>query len=517
LRRAIKYLLSLLLIGITALVAALMLPLPSAPLVGVENDFALEHVNIISMLDGSVLNDMTVLVKKGRIINILTRDQYFAHDQYISLPADGKYLIPGLWDMHTHGLKLSPQLHHPLFIRFGVTSVRDMSGCLSETDSYWACPEDRTLWQKQAIDGVGVSPRYPLQSSYQTNGGNEVPKGFPGFFNLATQNDANDLVEFYESRGVDFIKVYTELTLSQYDSLVRASTDKKMNISGHKPLAVPLLHALEAGMASIEHGRLFMFECFDGIESFRRLENPVLYYNSDLIRDMLLRQNLENCALKMSAMAESGTRWVPTLTTLKMSAMANDETFRSDPRLAYIPTVVYQLLWRPDITRAAKKGYDAQGSFVHQDFFAAASTQVRRAQDLGVTLLAGTDNLDTYVFSGASLHDELVMLVEAGLSPLEALQAATINPAIFSGMEDEFGSIAIGKHADFLLLNENPLANIRHTQDIHGVMFAGQYFDGEALHALDNFVVEMAASVRVNLRFLYDILASPLMRIQLAD
>jgi adenine deaminase len=109
------------------------------------------------------------------------------------------------------------------------------------------------------------------------------------------------------------------------------------------------------------------------------------------------------------------------------------------------------------------------------------------------------------------------MLVESGLSPLEAIQTATINPAVFSGLESEFGSVTIGKQADFILLNRNPLTDIRHTKDIHGVMFAGHYYDREALHSLDNFVLEMAASVRVNLRFLYDILASPLMRIQLAD
>lgn len=516
-RRAPKYVLSLLLVGIVMLVATLMLPLSSAPLVGLKGDFALEHINIISTLDASVLEDMTVLVKEGRIINILPLGQDFARDQYRSLSLEGKYLLPGLWDMHTHALKLSPQLHHPLFIRFGVTSVRDMSGCLSEADSYWACPEDRTLWQQQAIDGARISPRYPMQSSYQTNGGNEVPNDFPEFFKLATRGDAGALVDFYESRGVDFIKVYTELTSDQYDNLVDATADKRVKIAGHKPLTVSLQHALDTEMASIEHGRLFMFECFKGIESFRGLEEPLLHYSSDLMRDMLQRQSVDNCTAMMSAMANSRTRWVPTLTTLKMSAMANEKLFREDPRLAYIPEVVYRLLWLQDINRAAEKGYDTQGLFVHQDFFAAASAQVGRAQKLGVKILAGTDNLDTYVFSGASLHDELAMLVESGLSPLEAIQTATINPAVFSGLESEFGSVTIGKQADFILLNRNPLTDIRHTKDIHGVMFAGHYYDREALHSLDNFVLEMAASVRVNLRFLYDILASPLMRIQLAD
>ncbi|MBL4581636.1 MAG: amidohydrolase family protein, partial [Gammaproteobacteria bacterium] len=169
------------------------------------------------------------------------------------------------------------------------------------------------------------------------------------------------------------------------------------------------------------------------------------------------------------------------------------------------------------IGRASEKGYDQQGRFVHADCYASASAQVQRAHSIGVELLAGTDNIDTYVFSGSSLHDELAMLVDAGLTPLEALQTATINPAKFAELDHEFGSVEVGKQGDLLLLNANPLSDIRHTADIFGVLFAGQYFDQKALETLDQYAVDMAQSPQVNVRFLYDILASPLMRTQLAD
>ena len=501
----------------TGVVLAVLIPLESAPLVGVKGDYSLSHVNIVNTISGGISRDMTVLIKKGRIVEILPSNQYQPRSNFIDISAEGKYLIPGLWDMHTHSLKLSPQLHHPLFLRYGVTSIRDMSGCLIERDSYWACPEDRELWEKQALDGERISPRYPLQSSYQTNGGSEVPEAYPDFFRLSNEADARKLVEFYVERNVDFIKIYTELSADQYDDLIDYSKQKNIAVAGHKPLSISLAHALDTGLESIEHGRLFMFECFDGIESFRALDNPISQYNAQFMREIMLNQNQEVCAVLMEAMANSDTRWVPTLTTLRMSAMANDPAFRQDPRLKYIPYIIKKLLWEPDIGRASSKGYDQQGRFVHADFYADASAQVGYANAVGVELLAGTDNIDTYVFSGASLHDELAMLVDAGLTPLEALQTATINPAKFSNLDHDFGSVEINKQADLLLLNANPLSDIRHTADIFGLVFAGQYFDHEALETLDKFAIDMARSFQVNVRFLYDILASPLMRIQLAD
>jgi hypothetical protein len=496
---------------------AAFLPLKNAPLVGIKGDYSLQHVNIVDTISGGILSDMTVLIEQGRISEIIPGSHYQPRSNFVDIPASGKYLLPGLWDMHTHSLKLSPQLHHPLLLRYGITSIRDMSGCLTEEDSYWACPQDRYLWQEQAINGERVAPRYPLQSSYQTNGGSEVPQGYPEYFRLKNQQDAGKLVDFYAGQDVDFIKTYTELSSGQYDNLVVSAARKNIAIAGHKPLSVSLVHALDTGLQSIEHGRLFMFECFEGIESFRQLENPISQYNAQFMRTMLQGQNKDKCVVLMESMASSDTSWVPTLTTLKMSAMSAERLFRQDSRLEYIPYIVRALLWEPDINRASDKGYDQQGHFVHADFYAAASAQVGLAHHLGVKILAGTDNIDTYVFSGASLHDELSMLVEAGLTPLAAIQTATINPARFSDLEHDFGSIEIGKQADVLLLNENPLSDIRHTADIYGVMFAGQYFDKEALEKLDHFAVEMARSLLVNMRFLINILASPLMRAQLAD
>ncbi|MFN3236166.1 MAG: amidohydrolase family protein [Pseudomonadales bacterium] len=521
-RRFFKYLALLIAAGALFVAVAIILPLPSSPLpTSTATHYALTNVNVVDTIAGGVATDQTVVIENGKIVSILPAAEKIENTADGSNPvvidAAGKYLIPGLWDMHTHSLKISPQLHHPLFIRYGVTAARDMSGCLNNDDAYWACPADRQRWQAEAIQGERVAPRYPLQSSYQTNGGSEVPAGYPEFFKVADLDAAKQLAEFYAGQDVDFIKTYTELTAAQFEHLAVAAAAEGLAIAGHRPLSVSLREAMTANMQSIEHGRLFVFECYAGAETFRQAEDPIGLYNASFMRQLINEQDEATCQQLMIEMASSNTRWVPTLTTLKMSAMARDDSFRNDPRVAQIPWIARKLIWEQDINRAATRGNDDSGKFVHGDFLATAQQQVAQAHSAGVTILAGTDNIDTYVYTGSSLHDELAMFVTAGLTPLQALQTATIDAARFANLEADFGSIAVGKQADLVLLNANPLQDIQHTRDIAAVMFAGRWYAKADLQALEDFAEAAAASVRVNLRYLYDMFASPLMRAQLVD
>ncbi len=519
-RKFLKYAALLLVAGVLLITVAIVLPLPASPLPARPvTHYALTNANVVDTGTGGVATDQTVVIENGRIVSILPAgaDPIMSDSDPEIIDATGKYLIPGLWDMHTHGLKISPQLHHPLFIRFGVTAVRDMSGCLSADDTYWACPADRLRWQAEALRGERVAPRYPLQSSYQSNGGNEVPAGYPEFFKVADLDAARQLASFYAEHDVDFIKTYTELTAAQFENLAVAAESAGLAVAGHRPLAISLRQAMAANMQSVEHGRLFMFECYAEADAFRQADDPLGLYNASFIRQLIDQQDHAACQQLMAEMASSNTNWVPTLTTLNMSAMAHDESFREDSRLAYIPWIVRKLIWEQDISRAASLGNDASGNFVHGDFLAAVQQQVAAAHSAGVTILAGTDNIDTFVYTGSSLHDELALFVTAGLTPLQALQSATIDAARFANLEGDFGSVEVGKQADLVLLNENPLQDIRHTRDIAAVIFAGRRYAEADLLALEGFARSAAASLRVNFRYLYDMFASPLMRAQLAD
>lgn len=528
-------------LGVAAFLLVLIfaLPLPIAPLPDesveqtlnkpLNKTIAIQNINIVDVTTGELIENATVIIEQSRITSITTSsttssttsNTTAAHPSLkpstTIIDGSGKFLVPGLWDMHTHGLKLSPQLHHPLFIRYGVTSARDMSGCMSKEDSYWACPQDRLHWEAQSTAGQAVSPRYPLQSSYQTNGGNEVPSGFPDFFRLNALEDARTLTRFYADQEVDFIKTYTELSQHQFTELSLAAAENGIALAGHKPLKVPLTDALTAPMTSIEHGRLFMFECYGAIDALRSTDNPLALYNAEKIRQIIDHQDSQKCVSAMQAMAATSTYWVPTLTTLKMSAMSRNDSFRTDARLIQIPYIIKALLWEPDINRAARLGVDANGQFVHADYFDAVSQQINAANRAGVKLLVGTDNIDTYVFTGSSVHDELEMLVQAGLSPIEALRAATIHAAEFANKEGDLGSVSVGKKADLVIINHNPLTDINNIRSIDGVIFNGHYFDDKALQGLERFTIEMAQNIRINLHYLASLLMSPLMRVQLAD
>jgi len=507
--------LALLVLLITTAYVLYELPLKNPDVQPTQGDLFITNIHVVDVVNARTREQQKVVITDGRIAAISPTLRHARYSNHRLIEGSGRYLMPGLWDMHTHSLKISPHIHHPLFIRYGVTSVRDMSGCLEQNDAFWACPEDRRQWSEQAMTGERVSPMYHQQSSYQTNGGNEVPDGYAEYIRVNNTQQAEQLVEFYAKQGADFIKTYSELSPDQFNWLAESAAEQGLTMAGHKPLKVPLTEALDQHMTSIEHGRLFAFECYTGIEKFRALPDPIAAYDANQIRDIIEHQDSERCAQLMRDMGHSQTAWVPTLTTLKMSADAREEVENEKP-LRYIPSVVQKLIWQPDRNRAAR-GVDHEGCFVHQDYYQLVQTQIQQAHQHGVKILVGTDNIDTQVFSGLSVHHELQHLVEAGMSTADALKAATVWPAQFSGFGDITGSIESGKRADLILLSANPLEDIKNTQTIQAVLLNGHLYDHQSLMALDEYTRNMARSIHLNTQYLMNMLMSPLMRVQLAD
>ena len=491
-------------------------PLKGPAVQPIKGDVFIANIHVVDVRNERIRRQQNVVITDGRIASISPAISHQKYSNHRLIDGSDRYLMPGLWDMHTHGLKLSPFIHHPLFIRYGVTAVRDMSGCLDQDDAWWACPEDRRGWTEQANAGTRVSPAYHQQSSYQTNGGNEVPNGYADYFRLNSQQDATQLIDFYTTQGVDFIKTYSELSPDQFSWLAAASAEQGLLLAGHKPLKVPLRQALDSHMASIEHGRLFAFECYRGINRFRALPDPIAAYNADQIRAIIDQQDPHRCDELMRDMGNSQTAWVPTLTTLRMAADARDKNAPHESHLRFIPTVVKTLIWQPDVNRAASS-VDQQGRFVHQDYYQLVKAQIQQAHQHQVKILVGTDNIDTHVYSGLSVHIELQNLVEAGLTTAEALKAATLWPAQFTGVADITGSLEEGKRADLIILSANPLADITNTQTIEAVLFNGHHYDQQALNALEQYVIDMAKSIHLNTKLMMHMLMSPLMRAQLAD
>jgi hypothetical protein len=496
---------SALLIGFVVL---LLWPLPEMPADGLQGDFLIQNVDVVDVRNGRLLQGRDVVVRDGVISDISGAAPLSRPEGLIEIDGKGKFLLPGLWDMHTHSTKLAPQYYHPLLIANGVTGVREMWGCMSEPDSFVACNDDRRRWNDALTGGRGLSPRFIQHGSFQINGGNEVPDGFPAFFKARNASDVHQLVAFYAGTGADFLKIYSELPREAYFAVAEAARARGLAVAGHRPLSVSLEELLAAGQRSVEHPRVFLFECYSNGAQFRALPDPLAAYDQALRKRLAVEHDDECRKELIDALATSDTWWVPTLQVMRMSALASDAEFRSDPRLDFIPFLIREGMWMPDADRAAS---ETTGENVHGLLYRMATKHVAEAHAAGVKILLGTDAGDTYIFPGFSVHDELAAFVAAGISPSAAISSATIDAAAFAGLDANYGSIEVGKTADMILLDADPLSDIRNTQRIQGLFFNGKFYDRSALDA------NRAGSIHTNVHLLWAVMTSPLMRVQLAD
>jgi imidazolonepropionase-like amidohydrolase len=356
-----------------------------------------------------------------------------------------------------------------------------------------------------------------MRSSFAINGEQGVPAAAPEFFRARNADEARALVAHHAADGVDLLKTYTNVSTDAYEALAAEAATRGLRVAGHLPVRVALKTVLAAGQHSVEHPRIFLLECFRGAADFRALPDPMAAYTQEMRARFIDEHDPVHCAELMAAMAASETSWVPTLQVLRMSALAGNREFREDARLRYIPFLFRKGLWQWDADHAAARATDAAGRDVHAELYRLALDNVRQAHEAGVRIVAGTDAGDTYVFPGFAIHDELAELVRAGLSPADALRSATIDAARFSGKAREFGSIEVGKVADMILLDADPLSDIRSTGKIAGLFFNGQYLDRAALDDLLAFAEDQAGSLRTNLQLLWAALRSPVVRAQAAD
>lgn len=499
------------------LVALLNWPLSEMPRPGVTGDFLVRNVAIVDVVNDRIVPGRDVVVRNGRIDSIGASLAGSGQPGLVVVDGKGKFLIPGLWDMHVHSFKISPQYTHPLSIANGITGVREMWGCPSLPDSFVACGEDIERWRAGLRDHSHLAPRYIMRSSFAINGEEGVPAAAPAFFKARNMDEAQALVAHHAADGVELLKTYTNVSVAAYKALAAEASKHGLLLAGHLPVRVPLRMALAAGQHSLEHPRIFLFECYRGAAEFQALPDPVAAYTTDMRARFIDEHDPVRCAELMAAMAASDTWWTPTLQVLRMSALAGNRGFREDPRLRYIPFIIRVGLWGPDADREVAHAAHASGRDVHAELYRLALDNVRQAHNAGVRIVAGTDAGDTYVFPGFAIHDELAELVRAGLAPTDALRSATIDAARFSGKARDYGSIEAGKVADMILLDANPLTDIRSTGKIAGLFFNGQYLDRDALDELLTFAENQAGSVRTNLQLLWGALRSPVVWAQAAD
>jgi len=446
----------------------------------------LYNARIININNGNIAENKSILIDKGlikRIGNFADFKNLIPLSQQKNV--ENKYIIPGLWDMHVHiegeDLIEDNKALFPVYIAYGITTVRDMASDLGVQVLAWR----EQIKQKQLLGPEIYTAGRKLE------GVNSIWKGDLEIANETELRTAMDTLDAYK---VDLIKI-TENTLSGdlFIKSVREAKRRGYKVSGHVPIDVTIKDLAEAGFSSIEHASYLL-----------RLGS-----NEEKIVQLLARSSITRAAANQSYttnfnqdtankayahLAKTFVAVTPTLIGGKQLAYLAENPHTNDPFLQYLTkrfTSKYQ--WRID--RMANETPEQKQRRKEQ--YELILKQIPFIQKAGIPILAGSDAaaLNTYVYPAQSLHEELVLFQEAGLTPLQILQTATINGAKFMGKMMEKGTIDPEKDADLLILNTNPLKNIKATQDIHAVVNNGQYFDRKALDAL----LEKAKQVKLSL------------------
>jgi imidazolonepropionase-like amidohydrolase len=438
----------------------------------------LTRVNVVDVETGSVMRGMTVVVVDGRITAVDASASARVPAGAETVDGAGKYLIPGLWDMHVHWYD---ERFLPLFIANGVTGVRQMFG-----------RPIHLSWRERIHKGDLIGPRQVVGSTIVDGS----PPVWPGSVVLTDGLRAREAVQQFKRDGYDFVKVYTRLPREAYFAILDEAKLAGLPVEGHVPNAVTAAEASDAGQKAIEHMTGVLLSA-SGAEDEQRRSGQSLAATTQGrsgmdadARAMLRAQRERTLATydegKAEALfarfAKNGTWHVPTLTVLRAGASLDDPAFTNDARLKYMPPAIREN-WKPQ-NNAMRSWKTAEDYELDRRTLRLQFKVVGAMQRAGVRLLAGTDVLNPFAFPGFSLHDELTLLVDAGLTPIQALQAATINPARFLGKLDSLGTVATGKTADLVLLDANPLEDIRATTRIAAVILGGRVFNRRTLDSM---------------------------------
>jgi imidazolonepropionase-like amidohydrolase len=425
------------------------------------------HVAVVDVIAGRVQPEMTVEIRGRTIAAIGAGPRVRIPRRATVIDGRGEYLIPGLWDMHVHtswppGVE---QIFPPLMVANGVLGARDMhSGS-----------ESTIVALKRAVaSGSQIGPRFFIAGP-AVDGPNSY---LPSSRVVHTADEAREAVRQLKAGGVDFIKVYSSLPKDLYFAVALEAKKEGIPFVGHVPYPVTAAEASDAGQRSMEH----LTEVDVGTSSdeakIKVEEIEAMDQKHGSIPDAdRLRATYDSA--KAAALFERFRRnetWqVPTLVVLyQPGQLAHGGHPANDSLLVYMPKALRDYWQSVPPEFAAKLGalYTVHANLVGQ---------INRA---GVPMLAGSDCPNPYVYPGFSLHDELGLLVRAGLTPAEALRTATINPARFLGLTDSLGVVATGKVADLVLLDGNPLQDIANTKRIRAVIQGGHFLDRRALDGL---------------------------------
>jgi imidazolonepropionase-like amidohydrolase len=426
------------------LAAALMVPAASLAPVPADT-LIIDNVTIIDVVSGRLLQHKTIVVEGNRIARIQNSND--ASRAAATLDGTGMYVIPGMWDMHIHAyftndtarFHNTSEVMYPLFIASGITGIRDMGSNL-----------DAVLAARDSINAHQlIGPRI-LTSGPMLDG---PTSRYQAAIKVGTAEEARAAVRMLKQRGVDHIKVQSLVPRDAYFAIADEAERQGLKFEGHVPRAITGLEAIAAHQYSFEH---------------------------------LIGVSDTNTTL-LAELSKNGVWQCPTM----FHSLNNLNDFATDPGIPYWPRAAVAG-WRRTAMAQAQQS-DSAGK-VQTDRVARRLTFVRKLYDMNIPLLAGTDSPQGFdLIPGPSVHRELVNFVRGGLTPLQALQTATINPAKFFDKAKDWGTVEVGKVADFVVLQRNPLENITNTLSVVATVADGRYYSPRQLNKMRIQMMEQAA------------------------
>jgi imidazolonepropionase-like amidohydrolase len=429
------------------------------------------HVTVINPGTGSVEKNRAVVIREGRIDKVVNAAGFHAPAGAKVVDETGRYMIPGLWDMHVHSafgdwFPRGREVILPLFVANGVTGVRDMGGDVPVLFG----------WRKEIAAGYIVGPRMvvsgPMLDGYLPGG---KTTRFPSSIPVMTAEEARTAVDSLKAQGVDFIKIQSVIPHDAYVAAAEEAHKDGLPLVGHVPDHIKITEAVSLGQVSIEH--------FMGVlEGCSSQEDKLLAGSGDT-KLMLRTYDDAKCQSLIALLAKTHTWQTPTMAWNRQGTFLDRVDMAHQPLDKYVPVVWRTVTWKRFYDEMMP-GVTADPLVLRKEWIQQMLHEIGELHKGGVEFMAGTDTAPgIYVMPGFSLHDELANFVEAGFTPMEALATATSNPAKFLGKTD-MGVIAPGMVADVVVLDANPLEKIGNTERIRAVVADGRYYDRARLDAM---------------------------------
>lgn len=433
--------------------AAMASPLPLQP-AAAQATVAITNVFVIDGRDSTPRAAQTVVIRGNRITSVgpFAATRVPAGARVIN--GTGKFLIPGLWDMHVHTSVPGGRDLLGLFVANGVTGVRDMADDFAVLNG----------WRKEIARGALAGPRIIASGPYIEGGDVNIPHIL-----ARTPSEGRAAVDSLVKLKVDFVKVHGQLTPDTYFAVARRARERGIVFAGHVSRAVGAANASDSGQRSIEHLLSIPVPCTPA--------ESIALAPRFTVQGAVGRCSSANLAPLYAKFARNHTWVTPTFVAAVEIAAWPTRYVPGDTLAHYLPKplrdFVAELFPMPD---SIPPGADSVGSAM----LAKRLVQVEAMRRAGVHVLTGTDAPLRNSPPGFGLLEELTMLSRGGMSPFEVLRAATWEPASYFNMLDSLGTVAPGKIADLVLLNANPLVNIGNMRRIDAVIANGRLYDAAA-------------------------------------